>query len=328
MKKTKNLQFATKAIHAGGTPDPTTGAIMPPIYQTSTYAQKSPGKHQGYEYARCHNPTRTRLEECLACLEGAKYALNTASGLSAMMLVIHTLPQGSTILCGDDVYGGTYRMFTTVFHESYKFIFADTTEIKKIKKLMKEHRPAMLWLESPSNPLLKVSDLAQLSSLAKKQNCLTVVDNTFASPYFQNAIGLSERTLTVHSITKYLNGHSDVVGGAVMLNSKKLYEKLWYLQKSIGTHPLPLSIVGSCPQRDSRHSVPSHGKACGQCHGRSPTFLEKHPKVEKVLYPGTSLPPPTLTWPKSQMKGFSGMITCYLKGGTSGSSMSLFPVWP
>ena len=309
-KKTKTLQFSTKAIHVGGHPDPSTGAIMPPIYQTSTFVQKSPGKHQGYEYGRCHNPTRTRLEECLASLEGAKYAISTSSGLSAMMLLVHSLPHGSTVLCGDDVYGGTYRMFTTVFDQSYNFLFEDTTNIKRVEKIMKEHRPAMLWLESPSNPLLKVSDLAKLCSLAKKKNCLVVVDNTFASPYFQNPLELGA-DVAVHSMTKYLNGHSDVVGGAAMLNSKKLYEKLWYLQKSLGPTPSPfdswlvLRGLKTLPLRMEKHAANAMEVA---------TFLEKHKKVEKVLYPG--LPShPQHSVAKSQMKGFSGMVTCYLKGG-------------
>ena len=167
MKQTQSLQFSSRVIHAGGHPDPETGAIMPPIYPTSTYVQKAPGKHQGYEYSRLHNPTRTRLQECLASLEGAKYAMAAPSGLSINTLIMLALPKGATILCGDDLYGGTYRMFTTVFHETHHFIFADTTDVPNIQKLIKEHRPALVWLESPSNPLLKISDIERLSAAAK-----------------------------------------------------------------------------------------------------------------------------------------------------------------
>ena len=315
-KNAKSLKFSSRLIHVGGHPDPETGAIMPPIYPTSTYVQKSPGKHQGYEYGRCHNPTRTRLQECLASLEGAKYALNTSSGLSATMLMMHTLPHGSTVICGDDVYGGIYRMFTTVFNNVHHFIFTDTTKTQNVQKLIKQHRPAMLWLESPSNPLLKISDIAALSSFAKKHRCLSVVDNTFMGPYFQNPLKLGA-DVVIHSASKYLNGHSDVIGGAVMTNSKKLYDKLDYLQMSLGPTPSPFDCwlilrgLKTLAIRMEKHAENAMEIA---------QFLSKHNKVKKVIYPG--LPShPQYTVSKRQASGFGGMISCYLKAGLKGSPL-------
>ena len=314
IKNTKSLQLASRLIHSGGHPDPETGAIMPPIYQTSTYTQKSPGKHQGYEYGRCHNPTRTRLEQCLASLESARYALSTCSGVSVSMLAMHALPHGSTVICGDDVYGGTYRLFTQVFGQIHHFIFADTTDTKNLQKLIKQHRPAMLWLESPSNPMLKISDIAAISSFAKKHRCLTVVDNTFMSPYFQNPLKLGA-DMAVHSASKYLNGHSDVIGGAAMLNSKQLYDKLCYLQMSMGPTPSPFDCwlvlrgLKTLAVRMEKHAENAMELA---------QFLDKHNKVERVIYPGLSTHPQH-PLAQRQMSGFGGMITCYLKGGLKAS---------
>ncbi|MDC1174046.1 PLP-dependent aspartate aminotransferase family protein [Bacteriovoracaceae bacterium] len=207
---TKKLNKATKAIHVGGHPDKETGAIMPPIYQTTTYAQSSPGVHKGYEYTRSHSPTRTRLEDCLGSLENAKYALVTASGLSVTTLMMHALPMGSTILCGDDVYGGTYRLFTTVFQKVHNFIFVDTTNLKELEEKIIKHKPTLLWVESPTNPLLKITDLTKITTLAKKYKAMSVVDNTFMSPYFQNPIDLGA-DVVMHSMTKYINGHNDFI---------------------------------------------------------------------------------------------------------------------
>ena len=190
-KEKKQLQLDSKVIHVGGHPDETTGAIMPPIYQTSTYVQKSPGEHQGYEYTRSHNPTRTRLEECLASLENAKYALVTSSGMAAATLMMQALPKDSTILCGDDVYGGTFRLFTTVSHERHNIHFVDTTNLKELKKQIAEKKPDLIWLETPTNPLLKITDVQKVCEEAKKSKSLVLVDNTFMSPYFQNPLELS-----------------------------------------------------------------------------------------------------------------------------------------
>ena len=318
MKRTQSLQFSSRVIHAGGHPDAETGAVIPPIYPTSTYVQKGPGKHQGYEYSRLHNPTRTRLEECLASLEGAKYALAAPSGLSINTLIIQGLPKGSTILCGDNLYGGTYRMFTTVFNETHKFLFTDTTDTSNTQKLIKKLRPALVWLESPTNPLLKISDIERLAATAKKHEALTVVDNTFMSPYFQNPLKLGA-DMAVHSLTKYINGHSDVIAGAVMLNSKPLYDNLCYLQKSTGPVQSPfdswlvLRGIKTLAVRMKRHEENAKEVA---------DFLHRHNKVEKVIYPGhPSHPQHSLA--KRQMSGFGGMVSCYLKGGLRASRLLL-----
>ena len=308
MKKTSN--FETKVIHVGGEPDKETGAIMPPIFQTSTYVQSSPGVHKGYEYTRSHNPTRTRLEECLASLEGAKYCLVTASGMSMTTLIMHALENGSTILCGDDVYGGTYRLFNTVFNKIHNFHFIDTRDVKLVEKKMKELKPDMIWLESPTNPLLKITDILKITKLAKKYKVQSVVDNTFMSPYFQNPIELGA-DIVVHSMTKYINGHSDVVGGAIMLNDKKFYDKVWYLQNSIGPSQSPfdswLTLRGI-------KTLAIRMKAHQENAMKVAKFLEAHPKVERVVYPGLKSHPDHKI-AKKQMKGFGGMITIFIKGG-------------
>lgn len=308
MKKT-NQGFSTKAIHVGGEPDKETGAVMPPIYQTSTYIQKSPGKHQGYEYTRSHNPTRTRLEENLAALENAKYALTTSSGLALNTLIMHMLPEGSHIICGDDVYGGTYRLFTTVFQHKHKFEFIDTTDYKLVAKKLKE-KPALIWLETPTNPTLKITDITKVAKLAKENKVKVYVDNTFMSPFFQNPLDLGA-DVVVHSLTKYINGHSDVVGGAMMTNDKKIYQALWTLQNSIGPSSSPfdswlvLRGIKTLAVRMQRHEENAKEVA---------KFLEKHPKVEKVLYPGLKSHPQHKI-AKKQTRGHGGMITFYIKGG-------------
>jgi cystathionine gamma-lyase len=311
----KKLNIKTRVIHAGGHPDNETGAVMPPIYQTSTFAQSSPGVHKGYEYTRSHNPTRTRLEECLASIEQGKFALVTSSGMAAEMLVMHALEPGSTILCGDDVYGGTYRLFTTVFNKVHKFIFIDTTDLKQVEKEVKKNKPSLIWLETPTNPLLKISDIRKISSIAKKNKVLTIVDNTFMSPYFQNPLNLGA-DIVMHSMTKYLNGHSDVVGGCLVLNDEILYKKLWTLQNSIGPCQSPfdswlvLRGLKTLSVRMEAHQANAMKIA---------NWLEKHPKVEKVIYPGLKSHPQHFI-AKSQMTGFGGMITFFLKGGLKESN--------
>ncbi len=308
-KSYRSLGKSTRAIHAGGHPDPETGAVMPPIYQTSTYVQKSPGEHQGYEYTRTHNPTRTRLEECLSALENARYSVVTASGLSATMLIMHSLPAGSVVLCGDDVYGGTYRLFTTVFKELHRFIFVDTTDIAATQQAIAEHKAALLWLESPTNPLLKISDIARITALAKKHSTRTVVDNTFMSPYFQNPLDLGA-DMVVHSMTKYISGHSDVIGGAIMLNNKALHERLWVLQNSIGPCQSPFDswlVLRGLKTLAIRMQAHEHNA------GALARWLEGHPQVQRVVYPGLkSHPQHKLA--KKQMTGFGGIITMFLRG--------------
>lgn len=306
----EKMKFNTKVIHVGGEPDPTTGAIMPPIYQTSTYVQSSPGEHKGYEYTRSHNPTRTRLEECLASLENAKHCLVTSSGLAASSLIMHMLPKGSKIICGDDVYGGTYRLFSKVFQDIHDFKFVDTTNLETFEKEINEFRPALVWLETPTNPLLKISDIGAITKLAKKVNALTVVDNTFMSPCFQNPMDQGA-DIVIHSMTKFINGHSDVVGGAMMFNSDEIREKLFYLQNAIGPSQSPfdswLVIRGI-------KTLAVRMKAHQENAMKIAKFLESHPKVERVIYPGLeSHPQHALA--KKQMKGFGGMITFFVKGG-------------
>lgn len=313
----KDVKFSTKAIHAGGHPDKETGAVMPPIYQTSTYVQKSPGKHQGYEYTRSHNPTRTRLEENLAALENAKYALTTSSGLAMTSLIMHMLPEGSHIICGDDVYGGTYRLFTTVFQNKHKFEFIDTTDYKLVEKKLKE-KPAIIWLETPTNPTLKITDIAKVAKMAKANKVDVYVDNTFMSPYFQNPLDLGA-DVVVHSMTKYINGHSDVVGGAMMTNSKKIYDALWVLQNSIGPSSSPfdswLVLRGIKTLAIRMRTHEENAKKIAK-------YLEGHAKVEKVVYPGLKSHPQHAI-AKRQMSGFGGMITFYLKGGLKESKRFL-----
>lgn len=307
-KISKNIE--TNVIHVGGHPDKETGAIMPPIFQTSTYVQSSPGEHKGYEYTRSHNPTRTRLEDCLASLEGAKYALVTASGMSMTTLIMHALENGSTVLCGDDVYGGTFRLFNTIFNKIHNFHFIDTRDIKLVEEKMKKLKPDMIWLESPTNPLLKITDIKKVTTLAKKYKVKTVVDNTFMSPYFQNPLELGA-DIVVHSMTKYINGHSDVVGGAIMLNDKSFYDKIWYLQNSIGPSQSPfdswLTLRGI-------KTLAIRMKAHQENAMKVAKFLEGHPKVERVVYPGLKSHPDHAI-AKKQMKGFGGMITIFIKGG-------------
>jgi cystathionine gamma-lyase len=318
----KSIQaFETRAIHAGGEPDKETGAIMPPIYQTSTYVQSSPGVHKGYEYSRSHNPTRSRLQECLASLEQAKYCLVTSSGLSAEMLVMHLLPAGSNILCGDDVYGGTYRLFTTVFHKMHNFKFIDTTDAKAVEKAVKEFKPALIWVETPTNPLLKITDIVAITTIAKKAKALTVVDNTFMSPYFQNPIVLGA-DIVMHSMTKYINGHSDIVGGCLITNDDKIQKQLFVLQNSIGPCHSPfdswLVLRGLKTLAVRMEAHQKNAMAVAQ-------YLEKHPKVERVVYPGLKSHPQHAI-AKKQMLGYGGMITFFLQGDIKKSSKFLSSV--
>lgn len=308
MGNSSNKGFSTRAIHAGGHPDKETGAVMPPIYQTSTYVQSSPGEHKGYEYTRSHNPTRSRLEENLASLEQTSYALTSASGLSMIDLIMHMLPAGSKVISGDDVYGGTYRLFTTVFQDQHEFAFIDTTDLNAVKGELQKGAD-LIWLESPTNPTLKISDIASIASLAKETNTLSVVDNTFMSPYFQNPVVLGA-DIAYHSLTKFINGHSDVVGGAIMTNNEAIYNKLFTLQNSIGPCASPfdswlvLRGIKTLGVRMQRHAENAQQVA---------EFLEKHPRVQKVVYPGLeSHPQHELA--ATQMSGFGGMITFYLDG--------------
>jgi cystathionine gamma-lyase len=310
----KGAGVATKAIHCGNAPDQETGAVIAPIYQTSTYVQASPGQHRGYEYTRSHNPTRTRLEACLAALEHAKYAVVTASGMAAASLVLHALPHNSTIVCGDDVYGGTYRLLMRVFQDMHRCIFVDTTDLGQLQQVIRRRQPALVWLESPTNPLLKINDIRQIAAMAKQHRALTLVDNTFMSPYFQLPLKLGA-DIVLHSTTKYLNGHSDVIGGALLTNRKTLYDKFWYLQNATGPSASPfdswlvLRGLKTLAVRMQAHEANAIHIA---------RFLASHAKIKSVLYPG--LPShPQHQLAQQQMSGFGAMITFFLKGGFEAS---------
>ncbi|MCH1436846.1 MAG: PLP-dependent aspartate aminotransferase family protein [Flavobacteriales bacterium] len=310
MTNSKNLKKGTQAIHVGNHPDKTTGAVIPPIYQTSTFVQSSPGEHQGYEYSRSHNPTRSRLEECLASLENADYALVTSSGMSAISLIFQALPKGSKVLCGDDVYGGTYRILNTIYNDRFELKQVNSTDLEAVHDVLNSYKPDLIWLESPTNPMLQISDIHAIVEASRKIGAKVVLDNTFMSPYFQNPLDLGV-DMVVHSLTKYINGHSDVVGGAIMLNDKELYDKLWYLQNSIGPSQSPfdswlvLRGIKTLAIRMEAHAKNAMIIA---------EFLENHPKIEKVIYPGLSSHPQH-ELAKSQMSGFGGMLSLYIKGG-------------
>lgn len=312
MKKGLNreLQFDTRAIHAGQEPDPTTGAIMTPVYLTSTYVQESPGVHKGWEYSRTHNPTRKAYENCLANLESGKYGFAFASGCAATTTVLHMLKQGDHVIAGDDMYGGTFRLFDKVLkHNGLEFSFVDLTKPENFAKAVKPNTK-LVWLETPTNPTLKIVDIKAITEVARSKGILSAVDNTFMSPYFQRPLELGA-DMVVHSATKYIGGHSDVVGGAVLTSREDLAEKLQFLSNSMGGVGstfdafLCLRSLKTLPLRMKAHDSNARAVAA---------FLEKHPLVERVIYPGlASHPQHELA--KRQMHGFGGMITFFIKGG-------------
>ncbi len=305
-----NQKFETRAIHAGCEPDPGTGAIMTPIFQTSTYVQESPGKHKGYDYSRTHNPTRTALERNIASLEEGNYGLAFSSGMSAITAITHMLSAGDHIICSDDVYGGTFRLFDKVLKKfNLEFDFIDLTSLQSMERYIK-NTTKLVWLESPSNPLLKLINIELIACIAKKHNILVVVDNTFATPFFQKPLKLGA-DIVMHSTTKYLNGHSDVIGGALVMNDQELYDKLQFLQNAAGGVPGPFDCflvlrgIKTLAIRMERHAENALKIA---------QFLENHPKVRRVIYPGLSSHPQHELAQK-QMSGFGGIITFFIKGG-------------
>ncbi len=303
-------RFETRAIHAGCEPDPATGAIMTPIFQTSTYVQESPGKHKGYDYSRTHNPTRTALEKNIASLEEGNYGLAFSSGMSAISTITQMLNTGDHIICSDDVYGGTFRLFDKVLKKfNLEFDFIDLTSLQSLERYIKGNT-RLVWLESPSNPLLKLIDIEATARIAKSRGIVTVVDNTFATPFFQKPLKLGA-DIVMHSTTKYLNGHSDVIGGALVMNNQELYTKLQFLQNAAGGVPGPFDCflvlrgIKTLAIRMERHA----GNAL-----KIAQFLENYPKVRKVIYPGLrSHPQHELA--KRQMTGFGGIVTFFIKGG-------------
>jgi cystathionine beta-lyase/cystathionine gamma-synthase len=303
------MKFGTKAIHAGIEPDPTTGAIMTPIYQTSTYVQESPGKHKGYEYARTQNPTRTVLQNNLAALENGKHGICYASGLGATDAILKLFKPGDEIIASSDLYGGTYRIMVRVFQEfglTFKFISLDNPA-----NLEASITPAtkMVWIETPTNPLLRLVDITAIAQITKQRNIQLVVDNTFASPYLQNPLDLGA-DIVVHSATKYLGGHSDTVMGAIVLNDDETAQRLAFIQNACGAVPGPqdcflvLRGIKTLHVRMQRHCENALQVA---------QYLAQHPKVSRVHYPG--LPDhPGHELAKQQMRGFGGMLSFELKG--------------
>lgn len=301
--------FGTRAIHAGQPPEPTTGAVMTPIFQTSTYVQESPGKHRGYEYSRTDNPTRTAYQSCVAALEGAQHALAFSSGLATTDAIMHTLKAGDHVVCCDDVYGGTFRIFDKVYKRmGIDFTFVDLSDPSRAEGAFRPNTK-LLWMETPTNPMLKILDIQALSSLAKKRGVLTVVDNTFMSSYFQKPLQLGA-DIVVHSVTKYMNGHSDVVGGVLATNRSELYSELKFIQNAVGAVPAPMDCFLVLRGLKTLHvRMERHEKNAMELA----RYLESHPKVERVIYPGLeSHPQHALA--RRQMSGFGGMITFFLKG--------------
>lgn len=310
-KSSDKLAFATRAIHARQKPDPSTGAVIPPIYATSTYAQVSPGEHQGYEYSRTQNPTRIAYEQCVADLENGTHGYAFASGMAAIGTLLELLDSGSHVICGDDLYGGSNRLFRQVRARSagLTFSFVDTTNVEAISAAITSET-RMIWLESPTNPMLKIVDMAEIASLAEQHQILTVMDNTFASPFNQRPLDF-DIDLVVHSTTKYINGHSDMVGGVVVVgDNPALAEQLYFLQNSIGSVQGPFDSflahrgVKTLPLRMTRHN--SSGQQVAE-------YLEAHPQVAQVHYPGLASHPQHETAAK-QMDGFGGMVSVHLKG--------------
>jgi cystathionine gamma-lyase len=304
------MRFDTLAIHAGQSPDPTTGAIMTPVYQTSTYVQEGPGEHKGFEYSRSHNPTRFALEANIAALEGAKHGFAFASGLAATTTVMHLFQSGDHFICGDDGYGGTFRLFDKVLTKNgQQFSFVDLTSETALRAAIRPETKA-LWLETPTNPMLKIIDLERCSAIAREHNLTVIVDNTFATPYFQQPLQFGAH-IVVHSTTKYLNGHSDVVGGFACTSEPAIADRLRFLQNAIGGVQGPwdswlvLRGTKTLSVRMRQHDL--NGR-------RLAAMLAESPDLERVIYPG--LPNhPQHKLAQKQMKGFGGMISIVPKGG-------------
>jgi len=314
MNSTENtlLGLGTRAIHAGESPDPSSGAVMTPIYATSTYVQRSPGEHQGFEYSRSHNPTRFAYERCVADLEGGTHGYAFASGLAATSTVLDVLDSGSHVICMDDVYGGTFRLFERVRRRSagLDFSFVDLNDIAALEAAIKP-TTRLIWCETPTNPMLKIVDIARLAEFARARGLWLAVDNTFSSPMLQRPLELGAH-LVMHSATKYLNGHSDMVGGIVVVGEDaELQEKMTFLQNAVGGVQGPFDSFLAL-----RGLKTLHLRMRAHCENASAlaAWLQTHPNVDKVIYPGlASHPQHALA--KQQMRGFGGMISLYVRGG-------------
>jgi cystathionine gamma-lyase len=312
------MKFGTKAVHAGVEPDPSTGAIMTPIFQTSTYVQESPAKHKGYAYARGANPTRNSLQKSIAALENGRFALCFSSGMGATDAVIKLLNPGDEVITSNDLYGGSYRMFRRVFEKyGIKFHFLDLSNIKNIESMVNE-KTRLFWLETPTNPLMNIVDIKAFTDFAKKKNIITAVDNTFASPYLQNPLDLGA-DIVMHSVTKYLGGHSDVVMGALVMNDEKLYQELAFIHNSCGAVPGPqdsflvLRGIKTLHLRMERHCI--NGRKIAE-------YLRNHSKVGKVYWPGFT-DHPNHEVAKKQMRDFGGMLSFTLKDDSVSTATKL-----
>lgn len=311
-KTTKPQSFATRAIHAGQEPDPQTGAIMTPIYATSTYVQSSPGVHKGYEYSRTHNPTRQALERCIADLESGKFGFAFSSGLGATATILELIDSGSHVIALDDIYGGSTRLFEKVRRRSagLDFSFVDMTDIEAVRDSVKGNT-RMIWVETPSNPLLKIVDLRAIAEIAKQYGLLMVTDNTFATPYLQRPLEFGSN-IVMHSVTKFLNGHSDMVGGIAITGDEALAERLGFLQNAVGSVPGPfdsfLALRGlkTLDVRMERHCRNAFEIA---------RWLEKNANVERVIYPGLKSHPQHALAKAQMGGGFGGIVTFFIKGG-------------
>lgn len=302
------MKLATKIIHAGAEPDPSTGAIMTPIYQTSTYVQEAPGKNKGYEYARSQNPTRFALEAALATIENANYGLSFGSGVAATDAVIKLLSPGDEVIASNDMYGGTYRLFSKIFEKfGIKFHYVNMQDAENTRNYINANTK-LIWIETPTNPLMNITDIAAIAAIAMETNILLCVDNTFASPYLQNPLDLGA-DIVMHSATKYLGGHSDVIHGCLMLNDKKVRDELYFIQKSCGAVPGPqdcflvLRGIKTLHVRMQRHC--ENGAKVAH-------FLRNHPKVERVYWCGFE-DHPNYDIAKKQMRDFGGMMSFTLK---------------
>ena len=304
-------KFGTKAIHAGADPDPSTGAIMTPIFQTSTYVQESPGTNKGYGYARGKNPTREALQKNIAALEGGKHCVCFSSGMGATDAVMRMLRPGDEVITGDDLYGGSYRMFTKIY-ENYgiKFHFINLTDANNITKYINANTK-LIWAETPTNPTMQIIDIEACAKIAKANKLILAVDNTFASPYLQNPLALGA-DIVMHSVTKYLGGHSDVVMGALVTNDDKLHEQIYFVLNSCGANPGPMDCflvmrgIKTLHLRIERHCF--NGRKIAE-------FLKTHPRIEKIYWPGFT-DHPNHEIAKKQMRDFGGMISIVLKGAS------------
>lgn len=304
------MRFATKAIHAGQAPDLATGAIMTPVYLTSTYVQEAPGRHKGYEYARTQHPTRAALEDCIAALEGGRFGLAFASGMAAESTVLQLLKSGDHVVCCQDLYGGTYRIMTRVYQRfNINTSFVDALRPERIAEAIGS-TTRLVWLESPSNPMLKICDIAAIAQIAHDKGTIVVVDNTFASPALQQPLRLGA-DIVVHSTTKYLGGHSDVIGGAIVVDDDDLYQELKFLQNAVGAVPGPLDCF--LVLRGIKTLAVRMRQHCDNAM-RLAIHLEKHPDVHRVFYPGLPENSDHLV-ARTQMSAFGGMISVELRGG-------------